>query len=180
MLFRSDSSLVVGAEPEAHPNRRVVPIGFEADPSLDDSQLPDVITARWKAPTSGGSTGRPKLIVASDPGVTNTEAPGMGQKRDGVAFIPGPLYHNAPFSFASSALMQGNHVVILPKFEAEATLVAIDDHGPDWILLVPTMMQRITRLPDDVRTNKIQSGPWSSIATNVASASNFEIGRAHV
>ena len=55
----ADSSLVVGAEPEAHPNRRVVPIGFEADPSLDDSQLPDVITARWKAPTSGGSTGRP-------------------------------------------------------------------------------------------------------------------------
>ncbi len=147
----ADSSLIVGATQEAHPSRKVVPIGFEPDPSLDDSQLPDEITERWKAPTSGGSTGRPKLIVASDPGVTNTEAPGMGQKRDGVAFIPGPLYHNAPFSFATSALMQGNHVVILPKFEAEATLAAIDEHRPDWILLVPTMMQRITRLPDDVR-----------------------------
>ena len=147
----AESSLVVGALPEAHPNRQVVPIGYEADPSLDDSQLEDIIAKRWKAPTSGGSTGRPKLIVAADPGVTNTEAPGMGQRRDGVAFIPGPLYHNAPFSFAASALMHGNHVVILAKFEAEATLAAIDKHGPDWMLLVPTMMQRITRLPDEVR-----------------------------
>ncbi|MEI6231382.1 MAG: AMP-binding protein, partial [Actinomycetes bacterium] len=97
----AESSLVVGAVPDAHPNRQVVPIGYEADPSLDDSQLEDIIAKRWKAPTSGGSTGRPKLIVASDPGVTNTEAPGMGQRRDGVAFIPGPLYHNAPFSFAA-------------------------------------------------------------------------------
>ena len=147
----ADSALVVGADPAAHPGRTVVPVGFEPDPAIDDSQLPDIITKRWKAPTSGGSTGRPKLIVAVDPGVTNTETPGMGQQRDGVACVPGPLYHNAPFSFSSGALMQGNHVVILPKFDAEATLAAIAEHHADWMLLVPTMMQRISRLPDEVR-----------------------------
>ena len=147
----ADSSLVVGADPAAHPGRTVIAPGFEPDPTIDDSQLPDIIAERWKAPTSGGSTGRPKLIVAADPGVTNTEMPGMGQQRDGVVFVPGPLYHNAPFSFSSGALMQGNHVVILPKFDAEATLAAIHEHRPDWLLLVPTMMQRITRLPDEVR-----------------------------
>jgi len=147
----ADSSLVVGADPAAHPTRTVIPIGFEADPSLDDSELPDETTTKWKAPTSGGSTGRPKLIVAADPGVINTEQPGMGQRRDGVALLPGPLYHNAPFSMSATALMQGNHVVILPKFDAEATLAAVHEHRPDWILLVPTMMQRITRLPDEVR-----------------------------
>jgi bile acid-coenzyme A ligase len=42
-------------------------------------------------------------------------------------------------------------VIILPKFDPEATLRAIDEHRPDWLLLVPTMMQRITRLPDEVR-----------------------------
>ncbi len=147
----ANSALVVGAEPAAHPGRTVVAVGFRPDPSIDDSQLPDIITQRWKAPTSGGSTGRPKLIVAVDPGVTNTEAPGLGQKRDGVVCVPGPLYHNAPFSFSSSALMHGNHVVILPKFDAEATLAAIERHQADWMLLVPTMMQRISRLPDEVR-----------------------------
>ena len=147
----ANSSLVVGADPAAHPGRIVIPVGYEADPTLTDSQLPDIVAERWKAPTSGGSTGRPKLIVAADPGVTNTENPGMGQRRDGVVFVPGPLYHNAPFSFSSGALMQGNHVMILPKFDAQATLAAIEQHRPDWLLLVPTMMQRITRLPDEVR-----------------------------
>jgi len=147
----ADSSLVVGADPAAHPTRRVIPAGFEPDASIDDSQLPDEVADHWKAPTSGGSTGRPKLIVATDPSVVNTEAPGSGQRRDGVVCIPGPLYHNAPFSFSSGALMHGNHVVILPRFDAEATLAAIDEHRPDWMLLVPTMMQRITRLPDEVR-----------------------------
>jgi bile acid-coenzyme A ligase len=147
----ADSSLVVGADPAAHPGRTVIEAGFEPDHSLDDSQLPDATTDRWKAPTSGGSTGRPKLIVAADPGITDTEVQGLGQQRDGVVLVPGPLYHNAPFSFSSNALMQGNHVVILPKFEAEATLAAIAEHRADWLLLVPTMMQRITRLPDEVR-----------------------------
>ena len=147
----ADSSLVVGAEPSAHATRTVIPSGFEPDRAIDDSALPDVITARWKAPTSGGSTGRPKLIVAADPGVTNTDVQGNGMRRDGCVIVPGPLYHNAPFSFSAGALMQGNHVVILPKFDAEATLAAIETHRPDWMLLVPTMMQRITRLPDGVR-----------------------------
>ena len=147
----ANSSLVVGADPAAHPGRAVITAGFAPEPTLDDSQLLDAIADHWKAPTSGGSTGRPKLIVAADPSVVNTEAPGSGQRRDGVVCIPGPLYHNAPFSFSSGALMQGNHVVILPRFDAEATLAAIDEHHPDWLLLVPTMMQRITRLPDDVR-----------------------------
>src|SRR5512135_2742933 len=34
----------------------------------DDSDLPDRISPSWKAPTSGGSTGRPKLIVSGQPG----------------------------------------------------------------------------------------------------------------
>ena len=41
-------------------------------------------------------------------------------------FVPGPLYHNAPFSFSIGGLL-GNHVVILP-FDAEATLRSIEEH----------------------------------------------------
>ncbi|HVT76675.1 MAG TPA: AMP-binding protein, partial [Acidimicrobiales bacterium] len=36
-------------------------------PSGDTEPLPDKISPAWKAPTSGGSTGRPKLIVSGDP-----------------------------------------------------------------------------------------------------------------
>lgn len=147
----ADSSLVVGVEASAHPNRRTVPVGFEPDASIDDGPLPDTTAPAMKAPTSGGSTGRPKLIVAGDPGVVSVGAPGMGQRVDGVVCIPGPLYHNAPFSFGAGSLFHGNHLVILPNFDAEATLAAIERHRADWILFVPTMMSRISRLPDDVK-----------------------------
>ena len=147
----ADAALVVGVDPSIHPDRRTVPVGFEPDPDLDDSPLEDVISPSWKAPTSGGSTGRPKLIVAGDPGTVHAGSPGMGQRVDGVVCVPGPLYHNAPFSFASSGLFQGNHVVLLPQFDAQATLEAIDAHRVDWILFVPTMMSRISRLPDSVK-----------------------------
>lgn len=147
----AESSLVVGVEESAHPNRRTVPVGYRPDASIDDGPLPDVTAPAMKAPTSGGSTGRPKLIVAGDPGVVNVGAPGMGQRVDGVVCIPGPLYHNAPFSFGAGSLFQGNHLVILPNFDAEATLAAVEKHRADWILFVPTMMSRISRLPDDVK-----------------------------
>ena len=147
----AESSLVVGADASAHPGRRTVPAGYEPDTSIDDSPLPDTTAPAMKAPTSGGSTGRPKLIVAGDPGVVNVGMPGMGQRVDGVVCIPGPLYHNAPFSFGAGSLFHGNHLVILPSFDAEATLAAIEQHRADWILFVPTMMSRISRLPDDVK-----------------------------
>lgn len=147
----ADPPVVLGADPAAHPGRTVLPAGWQPDPSTDDSPLPDRIPAAWKAPTSGGSTGRPKLIVAGDPGVVTPGAPGMGQRTDGVVCMPGPLYHNAPFSFASQAVFHGNHTVVLPSFDAEATLAAIQEHRCDWLYLVPTMMQRIWRLPTEVR-----------------------------
>jgi bile acid-coenzyme A ligase len=144
-------TLVVGADPATHPDHRVIPAGWQPATDLDDSDLPDVISPSWKAPTSGGSTGRPKLIVASDPGVVVLGAPTQGVKVDGSVLVPGPLYHNAPFAFSSQALFQGNHVAVLPKFDPEATLTAVERHQADWILLVPTMMLRIWRLPEDVR-----------------------------
>lgn len=147
----ADSSLVVGVEASAHPARRTIPVGYTPDASIDDGPLPDTTAPAMKAPTSGGSTGRPKLIVAGDPGVVNVGMPGMGQRVDGVVCIPGPLYHNAPFSFGAGSLFHGNHLVILPGFDAEATLAAIERHRADWILFVPTMMSRISRLPDDVK-----------------------------
>ena len=60
-----------------------------------------MIGASWKAPTSGGSTGRPKLIVA-DPARRLEALAGFAAllrvPDDGVHLVPGPLYHNGPFT----------------------------------------------------------------------------------
>jgi bile acid-coenzyme A ligase len=65
--------------------------------------------------------------------------------------MPGPLYHNGPIVWSCSALLAGSHVVVLPRFDAEQTLAAIDRHRGDVVYLVPTMIKRIWRLPEDVR-----------------------------
>ena len=122
--------------------------------SDDDSDLPDTIAPVSKAPTSGGSTGRPKLILAGQPGVTAAETPEVGGwrlRQDSVAVLPAPLYHNAGFGMMMSAFSMGAHMVILPRFDPEGTLAAIEANKATWIYLVPTMMTRIWRLPEETR-----------------------------
>jgi bile acid-coenzyme A ligase len=146
------SKVVLGADPGEHAGAVCLPVGWSPDASLDDTPLDDRVAPAWKAPTSGGSTGRPKLIVAGDPGVIDPEAdPGMGVQRDGVMMVPGPMYHNAPFSYSTRGLVTGNHIVTMPRFDAEATLAGVEEHRADWMLLVPTMMLRIWRLPNRER-----------------------------
>ncbi|HEY4940491.1 MAG TPA: AMP-binding protein [Rhizomicrobium sp.] len=118
--------------------------------SDDASDLPDAITPHWKAPTSGGSTGRPKLIVAGTPGIVAAgEADGALWRFSGkdTVLMTGPLYHNAPFGLTASALHCGAHVVLMVKFDAEETLRLVEQHRATWLYLVPTMMSRIWRVP---------------------------------
>lgn len=122
--------------------------------SDDESDLPDAIAPVSKAPTSGGSTGRPKLILAGQPGVTARETPEVGGWRltpNSTALLPAPLYHNAGFGMMMSAFSVGAHMVILPRFDPEGTLAAIEKTKATWIYLVPTMMNRIWHLPQEVR-----------------------------
>ncbi len=121
--------------------------------SEDDSPHEDTTAPFYKAPTSGGSTGRPKLILSGGPGVTNkTMAGAYRTVPEDVMIMPGPLYHNGPFTSAFGGLFKGAHLVVLPRFDAEKTLEAVDAHGGTWMYLVPTMMSRIWKLPEETRT----------------------------
>jgi bile acid-coenzyme A ligase len=148
----ADPAVVLGAEPGTFGDRPCLPVGYEPPTELDDGPLPDVVSPAWKAPTSGGSTGRPKLIVSGDPGLFDPEAPrALGYRPDGCLVMPGPLYHNGPVVWSCAALLLGCTVVVLPRFDAEATLAAIERYRADVVYLVPTMMKRIWRLPEEVR-----------------------------
>jgi bile acid-coenzyme A ligase len=110
------------------------------------------VSKPFKAMTSGGSTGRPKLILANQPSLIDPDAaPLLGMRIDGTHLMPGPLYHNGPFIWTFTALLAGNHVVLGGKFDAERTLQLIDEYHPDSLYLVPTMMARISKLPSEVR-----------------------------
>jgi bile acid-coenzyme A ligase len=140
-------ALVVGAEPGGAGAWPCVPAGFEPDPAFSDAPVtPDRVAPAWKAPTSGGSTGRPKLIVAGQPGEFDPMyGADYGMRPDGVQLVPGPLYHNAPFICSAFGLFLGQHLVVLPRFDAAEALRAIADYRVQWVNFVPTMMLRILR-----------------------------------
>jgi bile acid-coenzyme A ligase len=120
--------------------------------SADDSDLPDTVSPAWKAPTSGGSTGRPKLIVSGASSLaTGVSALVWRIAPDDIALMPGPLYHNGPFITTFAALEVGAPVVLMPRFDAEKTLALIARYRATWVYLVPTMMGRIWRLPEEVK-----------------------------
>jgi bile acid-coenzyme A ligase len=144
--------VVVGVDPADHPDRVCLPAGWTPGADVDDGPLPDAVADPFKAMTSGGSTGRPKLILAGGPGLIDPDLnPLLMMQIDGTHMMPGPLYHNGPFVWTITALLAGNHVVLGGRFDAEKTLQLIDRWHPDSMYVVPTMMARISKLPPDVR-----------------------------
>ena len=144
--------LVVGVPKGAHPGVTTLPIGFDANDALSTDPLPERTAKSWKAMTSGGSTGRPKLIVTKQSALRDPDEAILNFTPRGSVLIPGPLYHNGPFMWAMGGLFMGCTVTVTTRFDAEQTLALIEAHHVDTIYLVPTMMQRIWNLPETTRS----------------------------
>lgn len=142
-------SLVIGGEEDWKAPKRLpadfTPEGFSDDP------IDGPIARYWKAMTSGGSTGRPKVIVDHQPAVTDPKLQPLNVHERVQLLNPGPLYHNAPFSVAHVGLFAGGTIVGMTKFDAEEALKLIDRWKLEWVNFVPTMMSRIWALPPDIR-----------------------------
>jgi bile acid-coenzyme A ligase len=154
-------ALAVGLEPaDVQLSCPVVPAGFDPDPLLSEEALPPVVAPSLKAPTSGGSTGRPKLIVSTQPAVLEAVTPFaelLGMTPGGVHLVTGPLSHNGPLLMSLCGLLVGCHVVVMSRFDALGTLELIERHQVDWLYQVPTMMLRIWRLSDKRREYDLSS-----------------------
>lgn len=145
----ADPRFVVGVSEGEAGGRPSLPADFDPGPG-DASPLPPPPPAEmWKISTSGGSTGRPKLIV---PAQTSTIQPGVGallrMSPDQMQLVAGPLYHAAPFNWSMYGSFLGHHLVVLPRFDPFAALEAIEQHRVQWMCTVPTMLQRMCRVID--------------------------------
>ena len=120
-----------------------------------DGRVPDIAAGNWKAICSGGSTGRPKLIVDHGPARLTANIRGLidlvGLPVDGVMMSPGPLHHNAGFLFSNLGIVAGSRIVGMERFDAEKCLALVERHRIEWLFLVPTMMHRIWSLPSSIR-----------------------------
>lgn len=105
---------------------------------------------------SSGTTGRPKGIRALDSGdgaapavvaLTNT----AHFHHQSVNLVPAPLYHAAPLRFATSVVLEGATNVIMERFDAVRMLEAIERYRVTHLQVVPTMLIRLLKLPEEVR-----------------------------
>ncbi|KUN57412.1 long-chain fatty acid--CoA ligase [Streptomyces canus] len=111
---------------------------------------------------TSGTTGRPKGVrrpaftpvqqaavvrmVSLSFGLTIVDDPG-----EIVTAVAGPTYHGAPNMHAFFSFRAGANIVILPRFDGEELLRAIQDERITHLHLVPVMFNRLLKLAPEVR-----------------------------
>ncbi len=127
-------------------------VGLQAAANFSAGPLPDRVPQSGRAAASGGSTGRPKVIVdpapwAYVPGeLVSALGPAIGMARDQVQLVAAPLYHGVPFLRSHFGLFEDHTLVVMDRFDAARAVDLIERHRVSSAFLVPTMMARIIRL----------------------------------
>ncbi len=121
------------------------------DPPMDHPPRPNLLY-------TSGTTGRPKgtelppTMFAKGATIgehlENVAKGGLGAA--GIHGVVGPLYHTGPLA-GSRSLVGGVPVVILGRFDAEATLRAIQEYRIAGTVMVPTHFVRLLALPEATR-----------------------------
>lgn len=146
--------VVTSAPPDSASDARVItPDDLRAEDSSGTDPMPEIFAWPGKAIGSGGSTGRPKVIVTKRPWAwmpgaeDNPIWKSMGIRPGMRHLISGPLYHNWGFDLCFVGLAAGFPMVLMERFEARRAVDLIRRHRVQYAGLVPTTMRRIAQLP---------------------------------
>jgi bile acid-coenzyme A ligase len=112
----------------------------------------DVVPFPGRALPSGGSTGRPKIIVdtrplAAEPDAANPLASLLGRHPGQTALVVGPAYHALPFGTVFGTLFERGHLVLMTRFDAATALDAVERYAVEVMPTVPIQLQRMARVP---------------------------------
>ena len=164
--YKADIATAIVASTQKVENRFSIGGGFE-----DHTAFEDAVAAQPAEPTedrvegldmlySSGTTGRPKGVKSSLPGVplgsTLPAVAALGEMifglHDGAVYLsPAPLYHSAPLKFTMSCHRLGTTVVVMEKFDPESALATIEKYQVTTSQWVPTMFVQMLKLPEVVR-----------------------------
>jgi len=152
--------------------KRQVPAGIETwdgfvARSAPNTQPPKA--ARGSMIYTSGTTGRPKGVrrQPSSPEMQAASAKevarywGLLADPSIVVLMNGPMYHSAPAAYGMGSARLGLNVVLQPRFDAADMLQLIEKHRVSHMHIVPTMLVRLLRLPDEIkRRHDLSSLRW--------------------
>ena len=102
---------------------------------------------------SSGSTGMPKVIVINRPAVYHDvfSTPMIAMwgpvPTPQTILVVAPMYHSTGFTTLNN-MLGGDHLVIMQKFDAAQIVDVIERHRVSTFTATPTMLKRISDLPD--------------------------------
>ncbi|RQO61083.1 fatty-acid--CoA ligase [Variovorax sp. KBW07] len=99
---------------------------------------------------TGGTTGFPKGVMVSHAGVGAGALGLLGERAaapDGVYLHSAPMFHGADLTVGGAHWLLGNTQAIIPAFNPEAVVDAIERHRVTHGVLVPTMIQMLVDHP---------------------------------
>jgi acyl-CoA synthetase (AMP-forming)/AMP-acid ligase II len=105
---------------------------------------------------TSGTTGAPKgaprsLSLSSLLGPMTTFFSRVPLRTRERILIGPPFFHGFGLTYLGVAMLLGATMVVRRRFDAEATLRAIQEHRATTLIAVPVMLQRILELPEDIR-----------------------------
>lgn len=125
--------------------------GTDEEPRTDVPPRPSLVY-------TSGTTGRPKgtelpptaFVGGADIAEHLERLKGNSLAGYGHHLVVGPMYHSGPL-VGTRLFLAGVPITVMPRFDAEAVLAAIDHDRIGSAVMVPVHFQRILELPDDVR-----------------------------
>lgn len=138
------------ADPAALPPRANA---WEALIANSPGTLPVPAGAPQAISLTSGSTGAPKVVRWQGPQRWDQWYPARtaGRPLIHTSIVTAPLYHGAQYGVFSQAWRLRANQVILPKFDAEEFLAAVERHRVNHAYMVPTQFTRLLKLPRRVR-----------------------------
>jgi fatty-acyl-CoA synthase len=134
--------------------------GTDALPVPEHTTRPVILTS--------GTTGTPKGAPRGESGLDGAVAllSKMPLRTGGTTYIAAPLFHTWGWAHLNLAMLLGSTLVLTRKFDPAGSLTTLQDHDCDAMVVIPVMLQRIMKLPEDQR-----SGDFSALRVVAASGS---------
>ncbi len=100
---------------------------------------------------TSGTTGNPKGVLRLGKAKPSKAGYNAIFDANNRMLLPTPVYHSAPNRFLLASFHEEGEVVLVPRFDPEDTLRLIEKHKITASFMVPTMFNRLLKLPKEVR-----------------------------